>query len=239
MTWNVRGWALDPFSRLQSNIIKSLDLDIVCVCETFLTGDQEVDLEGYRWFGNNRKVISKRAWRGSGGVGILVSLDILKSFDIAVISDKFEGILWVQLVYRVSKSSISICACYLPPIGSSKGDHSQEFLDSFKSLIIDNYHTGDFLICGDFNARCGGLDDLDNPNDNISTRTTLHMTVNKFGKELISTIKSLELCILNGHFSRSHDGYMSVSSIGASAVDYNIAPIKSFSKLIPRSLTLY
>ena len=54
------------------------------------------------------------------------------------------------------------------------------------------------------------------------------MTVNKFGKVLISTIKSLEL---NGRFSHGHDGCTSVSSLGASVVDYNITPIKSFSKL--------
>lgn len=198
------------------------------MCETFLIGEQEIELTGYRWFGNNRKQISKRACRGSGGVGILISLNLLKHFNIAVISDKFEGILWVQLVHKYNKYSLGICACYLPPAGSSRGDYSQEFFDSLKSLIIDNYHVDDFLICGDFNARCGALDDLGKPCDGIPSRIAIDATVNQFGRELISTLKSLDLCLLNGRSSPENDGFTSVSPHGTSVVDYNIVPTKSY-----------
>jgi hypothetical protein len=76
---------------------------------------------GYRWFGNNRKVISRRrAWRSSGS-------DTKHFFDVAVVSDKVEGILWVQLIHRVNMSSFGICACYLPPI-------AQEEIDPMNSL---------------------------------------------------------------------------------------------------------
>lgn len=181
------------------------------MCETFLIGEQKIELTGYSWFGNNRKLISKRACRGSGGVGILISLDILKYFNVAVISDKFEGILWVQLVHKLNKYSLGICAYYLPPVGSSRGDYSQEFFDSLKSLIIDNYHVDDFLICGDFNARCGDLDDLGKPCDGVPSRMAIDTTVNQFGKELIFTLKSLDLCMLNGRSSPENDGFTSVS----------------------------
>ena len=76
------------------------------MCETFLIGEQNIELSGYRWFGNNRKLISKRACRGSGGVGILISLNLLECLNVAVISDKFEGILWVQLVHKLNKYSM-------------------------------------------------------------------------------------------------------------------------------------
>ena len=83
--WNVCGWGLDPSHRLRGNVIKALKLDVICICESFLTGDgdHEILLEGYTWLGNNRKAISKRAIRGSGGVGILVSNRILEQSYVA------------------------------------------------------------------------------------------------------------------------------------------------------------
>ena len=70
--------------------MNALELDVVCVSETFLLKEQVIELPGYRWVGNNRKHISKRAWRGSGGVGLLIKLSLLRSFDVAIISDKYE-----------------------------------------------------------------------------------------------------------------------------------------------------
>ena len=149
---------------------------------------------GYRWFGNNCKSISKRALRGSGGVGILIKEPVCNQYDVAIISDKFEGILWLQLISRQNRKRIGICVCYLPPAGSSRGDKSQEFFDTLKALIIDNYHLGNFLICGDLNARCGTLDDAPD-SDEIPSRIAIDKVSNRLGKELIETLRSLELCL--------------------------------------------
>ena len=40
--------------------------------ETWLREDEEVEFEGFRWFGQNRSQLNKKVVRGSGGVGILV-----------------------------------------------------------------------------------------------------------------------------------------------------------------------
>ncbi len=40
---------------------------------------------------------------------------------------------------------------------------------------------GEFLVCGDFNARCGILDDAPNP-DNIPIRVPVDKTSNQVGK---------------------------------------------------------
>ena len=231
-SWNVRGWSLDPAQQLRSNTVKALNLDIICVNETFLLEEQELNIPGYKWFGNNRKHIAKRACRGSGGVGILIKRSTLEHFDVAVISDKFEGILWVQLIHRLSKRSIGVCVCYLPPIGSSKGDQSAEFFESLKALIVENYSVEDFVICGDFNARCGELADIaESENHPIPKREAVDKSSNQLGKELISTLKALDLCIVNGRFAKSYDGFTSVSNKGMSVVDYIISPIKSFRAL--------
>ena len=217
------GWSLDPSHKLRPRVIKALDLDIVCLCETFLRDDMSISIEGYRWFGNNRKSISKRARRGSGGVGILIKESILSQYDIVTIFENFEGILWLQLINRQSRKQVGICVCYLPPAGSSRGDKSQEFFDSLKSLIIDNYHMGSFLICGDLNARCGILDDAPG-SDEIPTRIVVDKISNQFGKELIEMLRALELCILNGRFDPTKDNFTSVSTKGLSVVDYCIIP---------------
>ena len=176
--------------------------------------------------------IAKRACRGSGGVGILIRTSILEDFDVAVISNKFEGILWVQLIHRLDKRSIGICACYLPPIGSSRGDQSAEFFDSLKSLIIENYSVEDSIICGDFNARCGELEDTAGlERYPIPKRDAVDKIINQLGKELISTLKALDLCVVNGRFTKSEDGFTSISNKGMSVVDYIISPIMSFKAL--------
>ena len=97
-----------------------------------MTDQQEINVPGYTWFGNNRKQIAKRALRESGGVGILIRVGVLDKFDVAVISDKIEGILWVartiEVINKNCRQGIGICSCYLPPIGSSRGDHVSRIL---------------------------------------------------------------------------------------------------------------
>ena len=48
----------DPAQTLRSRIVQSLNLDVIGLCETFLVKDQDICVEGYTWFGNNRKVNS-------------------------------------------------------------------------------------------------------------------------------------------------------------------------------------
>ena len=143
------------------------------------------------------KVISRRACRGSGGVGILVKNSLLASFDVAVVSEKFDGILWVQLIHKDSKQTIGVCVCYLPPAGSSRGDQSLEFFDTLKALVIENCQVDELLICGDFNARCGDLPDSD-PEDNIQSRLVTDKTINSAGRDLISCMRALDMFLLNG-----------------------------------------
>ena len=103
---------------------------------------------------------------------------------------------------------MGICVGYLPPSNSSRGNQTQEFFDTLKSLIIDNYHLGPFLICGDFNARCGNLPDISS--DSVPKRAAIDLTVNQAGRELTDTLRALQLCILNGRFSNANDGFTSV-----------------------------
>ena len=55
---------------LREEILRNLNLDKTCIAETHLLHDQSHDVEGYTWFGNDRKNINIREKKGSG---VLVS----------------------------------------------------------------------------------------------------------------------------------------------------------------------
>ena len=73
---------------------------------------------------NNRLTISRRAYRGSGGVGVLVKQSLLNHFSISILDSEMEGILWLQFVDTVNSNDFSMAVCYLPPANSSRGDVS-------------------------------------------------------------------------------------------------------------------
>ena len=47
------GWGRGLASTLKTSVLNTLDLDILCVCETFLLGQEVLDVDGYVWLGNN------------------------------------------------------------------------------------------------------------------------------------------------------------------------------------------
>jgi hypothetical protein len=75
----VNGWT-DSNNTLRENIIKHSNQDIFCVTETHLVGDQCLNIDGYKWFGHNRRGIHRLARKGSGGVGIFVKESVLEEY---------------------------------------------------------------------------------------------------------------------------------------------------------------
>ena len=154
-------------SKLKEGIIYGLNLDIICICETFLVDNECINLEGYQWFGSNRKFLSRRAMRGSGGVGVLIKHSLSERYSISIAQPDadIEGILWVQFTGIDGSEDFSIVVCYLPPANSSRGDMSDEFFDHLKSDIFTLQGSGVYCICGDFNTRCGSLSDVNSSPD--------------------------------------------------------------------------
>ena len=88
---------------------------------------------------------------------------------------------------------------------------------------------GTFFICGDFNARCGRLQDSDSVN--LCNRLiTDHGPPNGHGKSLIDFLKCADMCMLNGR-SEQGNGYTSVSPKGLAVVDYCLVPIDAFTQV--------
>ena len=54
-----------------------------------------------------------------------------------MLDKSYEGILWIHLHSKGDCDyAMVICACYLPPEGSSRGDNAQEFYDT---LLTQKY----------------------------------------------------------------------------------------------------
>ena len=83
-----------------------------------------------------------------------------------------------------------ICVCYLPPVGCSRGDQSQEFFDTLKALVINNYHLGELLTCGDSNARCGTLEDTPDVGEVEPSRQNIRVTIKEL-KEILSALHKM------------------------------------------------
>ena len=52
------------------NSIYNLNADIVCLCETWLRDNENISCDYYKWIGQNRRALSRRAVKGSGGIGV-------------------------------------------------------------------------------------------------------------------------------------------------------------------------
>ena len=89
-----------------------------------------MNIEGYIWYGNNRKHIHKRAPKGSGGVGVFVRNELTDLFKIELLNDTMEGILWLSLISKSTTETLKVCVCYLPPANSSRQVNITDFLDT-------------------------------------------------------------------------------------------------------------
>ena len=119
----MRGWKTNCDSDnfiLRDMSLKHLDLDIIGIAETHLKGSEVLKVEHYTWFGSNRQNIHVRARTGFGGVGFLIHNDLCSLFDISIVDNSNEGILWLKLVHRFDNNVFYPCVCYLPPENSSR-----------------------------------------------------------------------------------------------------------------------
>ena len=70
------------------------------------------------------------------------------------------------------------------------------------------------VLCGDFNARCGYLQEGTIP------RTTIDGTKNEQGEALVEFLKEAGLCLVNGR--KGEDNFTCISGKGSSVVDFCI-----------------
>lgn len=122
----------------------------------FLKDDNILKIDGYRWFGNNRKHVNKRSKRGSGGVGLLCKLELF--FNISILDDDTEGILWLEFKSLSDNFVLCIAVCYIPDKDSVyRYNDPGDFFNTLLQQIYCFQNRGQLLICGDLNARVGNM----------------------------------------------------------------------------------
>ena len=77
-------------STLGRDAVKCTKCDVIGLVETHLRNDETIELHNYTWFGNNRKVVSKKAKKGFRGVCFLVSDELFYNFNICALNDKAD-----------------------------------------------------------------------------------------------------------------------------------------------------
>ena len=111
--------------------LETLELEIIGLAETHLIKDNVLNINGYSWYGNNRKSLHRNAKCGSGGAGFLIDNNFGKHYNTEVVDDTFDGILWLKLHNKFDNSKVFVCCCYLPPNHSTRQVDAHEFFIHF------------------------------------------------------------------------------------------------------------
>lgn len=229
--WNVNSWSLkkesDNFKMRQQMLQYCDDLDIIGICETYLRNNESLDgcLPGYKWLGHNRKTYHVNARSGSGGVGIFIRLGVFDEYKVEVLDVSYEGLMWIRLSAKRFYCVLLFCVCYLPPIDSSRYVDACDFMDTLLGQIYRYQNDGIVCLMGDFNARCGTMDDYIEGVDEVCMRDIVDPILNQYGELLCDLMLSANMCMLNGRNFIHND----FTSKDASVVDYVLVPHEQLS----------
>ena len=165
MCWNVRGWCKDGSGMeqmrevhdMRAEVLDFYKPDVVALVETWLKGEEEIGVKGYRWFGRNRRRLHRKAVRGLGGVGLLVHEEVLERYAVEVFETDVEDVLWVRLGQE-NEECLLLAICYVPPEMSSWGRGAEETFQLLAEQVAKFGAQGPLIVCGDFNVRCGRME---------------------------------------------------------------------------------
>ena len=191
---------------------------------------EQLDIPGFKWFGQNRPLRHIRAKCGSGGVGFLVRNEILNDFDVRILDDSIEGILWLSFKNKLDESMFLSCVCYLVPVNSSYNVNANEFFNNLLIQVSQYQDIAEFYICGDFNARCGDMADFIEGVDQLPERQITDLTLNAYSDLFIDFLINVNCCIVNDRNSIVND-YTFVSTRGCSDVDYCLTAYGTLSRI--------
>ena len=234
MCWNVGGWGkkdgsdwnrMEDVLDMRAKVVDLYRPDIIAVVETWLRGEEVIEVDGYRWVGRNRRGLHRKAVRGSGGVGLLIKEEVLESYTIEILESDVEDILWVRIrqVEEEEEEALVLAVCYIPPESSSRGVSAEDVLQSLAEQVARFRAQGPMILCGDFNARCGSLDaDC----ERLPSRKVIDVVKNSQGETFVDFLSSVNMAVVNGR--KGQDAFTCISSKGCSVVDYCIVGVDNF-----------
>ena len=141
------------------------------------------------------------------------------------------------MVHKFDDFTLLPCVCYLPPENSSRFFDSNHFFECLLTDIYSFQGCGMIYICGDFNSRCGNLDDFITGVDDIVPRHIVDFSCNSYGEQFIDFLINANMCMLNGRSDASNE-FTSVSAKGSSVVDYCVVSHDDLYKITDFKITL-
>ena len=210
--------------------------DIVCLSETMLS-ESPGNLPGFSSPFIVKPIRNKRKGRASGGILIYTKPNYQKGIS-EIKQNNFS--IWLKLDKNYFKSNVNmfICFIYIKPYTSK--EISESIFTQLENDIASYSTQGEVMVCGDFNARTGGLSDYilnDAVTENFEDcptppgycpdypikRNQLDSKSNFHGSLLTDLCKSSQLRIVNGRFLGDSLGYFTFFNMnGKSTVDYTI-----------------
>ena len=247
--WNVEGWSNtrnkgDSKVRgvikddYRQAVVDYYNPDLLVLTETWLGLGESAFLPGYTWIGRNRTSIDDRAVRGSGGVGVFVRESLVKlGFEMAVIDDSLEDVLWVELKRKddhLIGEGLILGICYIPPELSGRSVNVEEIYERIGDQILNYKEMGKVILCGDFNGRCGSIQEsvvADFGVEIVQERKVVDLVKNYSGELLMELMQDHNMCMLNGRGNDNSNNFTCISGRGKSVVDYCITPIDNMNDL--------
>ena len=190
---NVNGWT-SANHELRNEIVNGLNSDIIGISETHLQGNDDITVTGFKWMGKNRQ---STKLKGSGGVGILFSYELLNEYMAEEIFIENKCIMGVKLKNKITEMKMGVYIVYIPPEGSIYSNNTEGVYDELLLQVYATVNWDKFIVMGDFNARVGDLKDCCDI-DNLMDRQTIDNTINNHGRELIDFLIESKCCIVNG-----------------------------------------
>ena len=126
---------------------------------------------------------------------ILVKKDLYHEFQIDILDQSVDGMLWITV--KNPNCCFNICVCYLPPENSKYCD-TVEFFGKLLEKIYVYQNMGPLYLMGDYNARCGDCSDYIEDVDDVIPREVLDTYCNRNGDALIDMLIDCNMCMVNG-----------------------------------------
>ena len=143
-TYNVNGWT-ERNAAIRQSILEHVASDIISINETHCenNSDNQPSLSGYTWFGHCRASQHVNANMRHGGVGVFIKNSFLTNYDVKFTDRSFDGIICFLFQHKISKFTLLLISCYLPPENSPWGRDSNEF---YSHILIYLHNYADFLL---------------------------------------------------------------------------------------------
>ena len=247
--WNINGLNQDKLSdMILGKLLKNYD--IILLCETWASENDDFTLEGYDYFNYPRRYCHPKCKRDSGGLGIFIKSSL--KHGIKTWRNTDDVVAWFVIDKSLTglEHDTYIACVYIVPEYSTYQNHNEyEILLDDISRIPGEC---EILICGDYNSRTNVISDIDasingcdGDLDNLVplNHSFRHQVIesmyaagklprfsmdkapmNKYGSRLIEFCKVTDMLIFNGRLGDDFGvgEFTRDDTTGRSVVDYAI-----------------